>query len=81
MRRSTAILLASWALAVSAHAQGFKFSDPSPEAQAEAAAQSQLTIDWQISSTTAAQRMPDPTRKRDLPEARADLTAAPRSRV
>ena len=41
MRKSSAILLACWTIAVSAHAQGFKFSDPSPEAQADAAAQAQ----------------------------------------
>ena len=41
MRTSSAILLASWVVAVSAHAQGFKFSDPSPDAQAEAAAKAQ----------------------------------------
>ena len=41
MRTSSAILLACWAVAVSAHAQGFKFSNPPPGAQAEAAAQAQ----------------------------------------
>jgi hypothetical protein len=39
MRTSSAILLACWAIAVSAHAQGFRFSNPSPEAAAEANAQ------------------------------------------
>lgn len=41
MRRSSAILLACWAVALSAQAQGFRFSDPSPEEQAEAARQAQ----------------------------------------
>ena len=41
MRRSSVIFLASWALALTAHAQGFKFSDPSPDAQAEASAKAQ----------------------------------------
>jgi hypothetical protein len=41
MRTSSVILLASWALAASAHAQGFKFSNPPPGAEAEAGAQAQ----------------------------------------
>ena len=39
MRTSSAILLACWFVAVSAHAEGFKFSAPSPDSRAEAAAQ------------------------------------------
>ncbi|HWP11912.1 MAG TPA: hypothetical protein VNN06_08835 [Ramlibacter sp.] len=39
MRTSSAIILACWLIAVSAHAQGFKFSNPSPEAAAEANAE------------------------------------------
>jgi hypothetical protein len=39
MRTSSAILLACWAIAISAQAQGFKFSNPPPEAAAEANAQ------------------------------------------
>jgi len=38
MRPSSAILLACWSIALSAHAQGFKFSNPSPGEQEEAAA-------------------------------------------
>jgi hypothetical protein len=41
MRTSSAILLACWAVAGFAQAQGFKFSNPPPGAQAEAAAQAQ----------------------------------------
>lgn len=41
MRTSSAILLACWFIAVSAQAQGFKFSNPPPGAEAEAAAQAQ----------------------------------------
>jgi hypothetical protein len=41
MRTSSAILLACWFVAVSAQAQGFKFSNPPPGAEAEAAAQAQ----------------------------------------
>lgn len=52
MRTSTAILLASWAIAVSAQAQGFKFSDPQPGAAAEAAAEARRLdiIDEQLST-------------------------------
>jgi hypothetical protein len=39
MRTSSAILLACWAIAISAQAQGFRFSNPSPEAAAEANAE------------------------------------------
>lgn len=38
MRTSSAILLACWSIALSAHAQGFKFSNPSPGEQEAAAA-------------------------------------------
>ena len=41
MRTSSAILLACWAVAGLAQAQGFKFSNPPPGAEAEAAAQAQ----------------------------------------
>ncbi len=41
MRTSSAILLACWSIAVSAQAQGFKFSNPPPGAAAEAAAAEQ----------------------------------------
>ena len=52
MRKSSAILLACWAIAVSAQAQGFKFSDPQPGAAAEAAAEArrQDTIDDQLAT-------------------------------
>ena len=41
MRTSSAILLACWSIAIAAQAQGFKFSNPSPDAGAEAAADAQ----------------------------------------
>ncbi|MDB5872579.1 MAG: hypothetical protein JWQ07_2021 [Ramlibacter sp.] len=41
MRTSSAILLACWSIAVSAQAQGFKFSNPPAGAAAEAAADAQ----------------------------------------
>ncbi len=41
MRTSSAILLACWSIAISAQAQGFKFSNPPPGAAAEAAADAQ----------------------------------------
>ncbi|MCM2253792.1 MAG: hypothetical protein NDJ19_15635 [Ramlibacter sp.] len=52
MRTSTAILLASWAIAVSVQAQGFRFSDPQPGAAAEAAAEARRLdiIDEQLST-------------------------------
>jgi hypothetical protein len=39
MRTSSAIILACCCLVIPAHAQGFKFSSPSPDVQADAAAQ------------------------------------------
>ena len=52
MRTSSAILLACWFIAISAQAQGFKFSNPSPEAAAEAAgdAQRQATVSAQLAT-------------------------------
>jgi hypothetical protein len=52
MRTSSAILLACWFAASFAHAQGFKFSNPSPDAAANAAddAQRRATIDAQLST-------------------------------
>ncbi len=52
MRTSSAILLACWFVAVSVHAQGFKFSNPPEGAQAEAQAQAErrATIDAQLST-------------------------------
>jgi len=52
MRTSSAILLACWSIAVSAQAQGFKFSNPPPGAAADAAAeaQRQATIDAQLAT-------------------------------
>ena len=52
MRTSSAILLASWTVAVAAQAQGFKFSNPPPGAQEEAAAQArrQQTISEQLAT-------------------------------
>jgi hypothetical protein len=41
MRTSSAIFIASWFVAVCAQAQGFKFSNPPPGAEAEAAAKAQ----------------------------------------
>jgi hypothetical protein len=41
MRTSSAILLACWSIALSAQAQGFKFSNPPAEAEADAARQAQ----------------------------------------
>lgn len=41
MRKSSALLLACWFVALCAQAQGFKFSNPPPGAQAEAQAQAQ----------------------------------------
>ncbi len=41
MRTSSAILIACWAVAVSANAQGFKFSNPPDGAEADAAIQAQ----------------------------------------
>src|SRR3569623_1163026 len=55
MRKSSAILLASCALACVATTafaqQGFKFSNPSPDEQAQAAAKAdkQQQVDWQLS--------------------------------
>jgi hypothetical protein len=52
MRTSSAILLACWAIAVSAQAQGFKFSNPTPGAAAEAEAETrrQHTISAQLAT-------------------------------
>ncbi|MES2633193.1 MAG: hypothetical protein V4669_09500 [Pseudomonadota bacterium] len=52
MRTSSAILLACWAVALSAHAQGFKFSNPPEGAQAEAAQQAQrdATVSAQLAT-------------------------------
>ena len=52
MRTSSAILLACWFAAVSAQAQGFKFSNPPPGAaeQAQADAQRQATIASQLAT-------------------------------
>jgi hypothetical protein len=57
MRRSSAIFVAtvcawSWGLGVCAYAQGFKFSNPSPDEQAQAAqdARKRDTVDWQLST-------------------------------
>lgn len=54
MRRSSAILLAGWALAAAAVAQpgGFKFSSPSPEEQADAQARAreQATVAAQLAT-------------------------------
>ena len=41
MRTSSAILLGLWAVAFNVHAQGFRFSNPSPEDEAQKAAQQQ----------------------------------------
>ncbi|MDP3620237.1 MAG: hypothetical protein Q8R63_10625 [Ramlibacter sp.] len=41
MRTSSAILIACWAVALSAHAQGFKFSNPPEGAEADAARQAE----------------------------------------
>lgn len=50
MRTSSAILLAFWSIAVSAHAQGFKFSDPPAPADAAAQAQRQARISAQLAT-------------------------------
>jgi len=50
MRTSSAILLACWSIAVSAQAQGFKFSDPQPAADAGADARRQTTIAAQLAT-------------------------------
>jgi len=52
VRTSSAILLACWSIAISAQAQGFKFSNPPPGAAADAAAeaQRQATIDAQLAT-------------------------------
>jgi hypothetical protein len=52
MGKSSALLLACWSVALCAQAQGFKFSNPPPGAQAEAQAQAQreATIDAQLST-------------------------------
>jgi hypothetical protein len=50
MRTSSAILLASWSIAVSAQAQGFKFSDPPPPADAAADARRQATTAAQLAT-------------------------------
>jgi hypothetical protein len=52
MRTSSAILLACWCIAASAHAQGFKFSNPEPgaAAAAEADAQRQDIISDQLTT-------------------------------
>jgi hypothetical protein len=52
MRTSSAIFLACWVFAVSAQAQGFRFSEPSPGAAAEAAAEArrQDTVDDQLAT-------------------------------
>jgi hypothetical protein len=58
MRTSSAILLACWAVAVSAHAQGFKFSNPPPGAQAEADAQAQRQAQvWEQLATPCRDRI------------------------
>jgi hypothetical protein len=50
MRKSSAILLACWAIAVSAQAQGFKFSDQQPDADAAANAHREATISAQLAT-------------------------------
>lgn len=52
MRTSSAILLACWSIAIAAQAQGFKFSNPTPDAQADAAADAQrkATISAQLAA-------------------------------
>jgi len=52
MRKSSAILLACWSIALGAQAQGFKFSNPPPGAAAEAQAdaQRQATISAQLAT-------------------------------
>lgn len=52
MRRSSVILLACWFAAACAHAQGFKFSNPSPDAaeKAQADAQRQASISAQLAT-------------------------------
>ena len=52
MRRSSAIFIATLCLGVCAYAQGFKFSNPSPEEQAQAAQEQRQrdTVDWQLST-------------------------------
>ena len=52
MRTSSAILLACCVIAFGAHAQGFKFSNPSPDEKAEAGlkASKQAQVDWQLST-------------------------------
>jgi hypothetical protein len=52
MFKSLAIMVACWSIAVSAQAQGFKFSDPPPGAAADAAAnaQRQATIAAQLAT-------------------------------
>lgn len=52
MRRSSAIFLATFCIGVCAYAQGFKFSNPSPDEQAQAAEQQRKrdTVDWQLST-------------------------------
>jgi hypothetical protein len=50
MRTSSAILLACSALAMAAHAQGFKFSTPAADPEAAAQAQRQAAIGWQLAT-------------------------------
>lgn len=50
MRTSSAILLACWFVAAAAHAQGFKFGAPSPQAEAAAQAQRQESIAAQLAT-------------------------------
>ncbi len=58
MRTSSAILLACWAVALAAQAQGFKFSNPPPGAQAEAAAQAQRQAQvWEQLATPCRDRI------------------------
>ena len=52
MRTSSAILLACWFVAASAQGQGFKFSAPTPEAQAEAADRAQRQYNTAVQLTT-----------------------------
>ena len=49
MRRSSAILLASFCVGACALAQGFKFSNPSEDEQKQAAEQQrkEAQVDWQ----------------------------------
>jgi hypothetical protein len=50
MRTSSAILLACWSITVSAHAQGFKFSNPLADNDAALNAQRQSTVSAQLAT-------------------------------